>query len=127
MANILAAEHPGPFAIPQEEIDHVLRRGSGFQNGKLRIFQHYQQAHPLQERTSFLKKEYGIGGGTHIFANGKYGHIWYDGKGLCISQDSGSSFSNPDLRLSWRKAAQRIGELIAQGQYLTEGEQAQLY
>lgn len=126
MANILAAEHPGPFAIPQEEIDHVLRRGSGFQNGKLRIFQHYQQAHPLQARAAFLKKEYGIGGGSHIFANGKYGHIWYDGKGLCISQDSGSAFSNPDWRIPWRKAAQRIGELIAQDQYLTEGEQAQL-
>lgn len=56
MANILAAEHPGPFAIPQGEIDHVLRRGSGFQNGKLRIFQHYQQAYPLQERAAFLKR-----------------------------------------------------------------------
>lgn len=126
MANILAAEHPGPFAIPQGEIDHVLRRGSGFQNGKLRIFQHYQQAYPLQERAAFLKKEYGIGGSSHVFTNGRKGNIWYDGKGLCISRDSGSAFSNPDLRISWRKAAQRIGELIAQGQYLTEGEQAQL-
>lgn len=126
MANILAAEHPGSFAIPQGEIDHVLRRGSGFQNGKLRIFQHYQQAYPLQERAAFLKKEYGIGGGSHVFTNGRKGNIWYDGKGLCISQDSGSAFSNPDWRISWRKAAQRIGELIAQGQYLTEGEQAQL-
>ena len=126
MANILAAEHPGPFAIPQGEIDHVLRRGSGFQNGKLRIFQHYQQAYPLQERAAFLKKEYGIGGSSHVFTNGRKGNIWYDGKGLCISQDSGSAFSNPDWRISWRKAAQRIGELIAQGQYLTEGEQAQL-
>ena len=126
MANILAAEHPGPFAIPQEEIDHVLRRGSGFQNGKLRIFQHYQQAHPLQARAAFLKKEYGIGGGSHVFANGQKGNIWYDGKGLCISRDSGSAFSNPDWRIPWRKAAQRIGELIAQDQYLTEGEQAQL-
>ena len=126
MANILAAEHPGPFAIPQGEIDHVLRRGSGFQNGKFRIFQHYQQAYPLQERAAFLKKEYGIGGGSHVFANGQKGNIWYDGKGLCISRDSGSAFSNPDLRIPWRKAAQRIGELIAQGQYLTEGEQAQL-
>ena len=126
MANILAAEHPGPFAIPQGEIDHVLRRGSGFQNGKLRIFQHYQQAYPLQERAAFLKKEYGIGGSSHVFTNGRKGNIWYDGKGLCISRDSGSAFSNPDLRIPWRKAAQRIGELIAQGQYLTEGEQAQL-
>lgn len=126
MANILAAEHPGPFAIPQVEIDHVLRRGSGFQNGKFRIFQHYQQAYPLQERAAFLKKEYGIGGSSHVFTNGRKGNIWYDGKGLCISRDSGSAFSNPDLRISWRKAAQRIGELIAQGQYLTEGEQAQL-
>ena len=126
MANILAAEHPGPFAIPQGEIDHVLRRGSGFQNGKFRIFQHYQQAYPLQERAAFLKKEYGIGGGSHVFANGQKGNIWYDGKGLCISRDSGSAFSNSDLRIPWRKAAQRIGELIAQGQYLTEGEQAQL-
>ena len=126
MANILAAERPGPFPLSQGEIDHVLRRGSGFQNGKLRIFQHYQQAYPLQERAAFLKKEYGIGGGSHVFANGQKGNIWYDGKGLCISRDSGSAFSNPDLRISWRKAAQRIGELIAQGQYLTEGEQAQL-
>ena len=126
MANILAAERPGPFAIHQGEIDHVLRRGSGFQNGKLRIFLYYQQTHPLQERAAFLKKEYGIGGGSHVFTNGRKGNIWYDGKGLCISQDSGSAFSNPDWRISWRKAAQRIGELIAQGQYLTEGEQAQL-
>ena len=126
MDNILAAEHPGPFAIPQGEIDHVLRRGSGFQNGKFRIFQHYQQAYPLQERAAFLKKEYGIGGGSHVFTNGRKGNIWYDGKGLCISRDSGNAFSNPDWRISWRKAAQRIGELIAQGQYLTEGEQAQL-
>ncbi len=126
MANILAAERPGPFAIHQGEIDHVLRRGSGFQNGKFRIFQHYQQAYPLQERAAFLKKEYGIGGGSHVFANGQKGNIWYDGKGLCISQDSGSSFSNPDLRLSWRKVAQRIGELIVQGQYLTEAERTQL-
>ena len=126
MANILAAERPGPFAIHQGEIDHVLRRGSGFQNGKLRIFLYYQQTHPLQERAAFLKKEYGIGGGSHVFANGQKGNIWYDGKGLCISRDSGSAFSNPDLRIPWRKAAQRIGELIAQGQYLTEGEQAQL-
>ena len=126
MANILAAERPGPFAIHQGEIDHVLRRGSGFQNGKLRIFLYYQQTHLLQERAAFLKKEYGIGGGSHVFTNGRKGNIWYDGKGLCISRDSGSAFSNPDLRISWRKAAQRIGELIAQGQYLTEGEQAQL-
>lgn len=126
MDNILAAEHPGPFPLSQGEIDHVLRRGSGFQNGKLRIFLYYQQTHPLQARAAFLKKEYGIGGGSHVFANGQKGNIWYDGKGLCISQDSGSAFSNPDWRISWRKAAQRIGELIAQGQYLTEGEQAQL-
>ena len=126
MANILAAERPGPFPLSQGEIDHVLRRGSGFQNGKLRIFLYYQQTHPLQARAAFLKKEYGIGGGSHVFTNGKNGNIWYDGKGLCISQDSGSAFSNPDWRISWRKAAQRIGELIAQGQYLTEGEQAQL-
>lgn len=126
MANILAAEHPGPFAIHQGEIDHVLRRGSGFQNGKLRIFLYYQQTHLLQERAAFLKKEYGIGGGSHVFTNGRKGNIWYDGKGLCISRDSGSAFSNPDLRLSWRKAAQRIGELIVQGQYLTEAERTQL-
>ena len=126
MANILAAERPGPFPLSQGEIDHVLRRGSGFQNGKLRIFLYYQQTHPLPARAAFLKKEYGIGGGSHVFANGQKGNIWYDGKGLCISQDSGSAFSNPDWRISWRKAAQRIGELIAQGQYLTEGEQAQL-
>ena len=126
LANILAAEQPGPFALPQAEIDHVLRRGSGFQNGKLRIFLYYQQEHPLKAYAAFLKKEYGIGGGTHVFTDGRRGNIWYDGKGLCISRESGSAFSNPDLRMPWPSVARRIKELIARGQYLTEAEQTQL-
>ena len=92
MANILAAEHPGPFAIPQGEIDHVLRRGSGFQNGKLRIFQHYQQAYPLQERAAFLKKEYGIGGSSHVFTNGRKGNIWYDGRAYASAGTAAAPF-----------------------------------
>ena len=65
---------------------------SGFQNGKLRIFQHYQQAYPLQERAAFLKKEYGIGGGSHVFANGQKGNIWYDGKDYASAGTAAAPF-----------------------------------
>lgn len=126
IVNILDAEQPPMQALSQAEIDHILRRGSSFQDGKFRIYEHYQQPHSPKDRATFLKKEYGIGGGSHTFLNGHCGDTWHDSKGLSISWKSGFSLTNPDLRLPWIKVAKRIGELIAAGQYLTEKEMAHL-
>ena len=94
----------------------MLCRGTGFQDGKFRVYLHYREQHTPKETIDFLKREYGTGGGTHIFTDGTRGNTWHDGKGISISK-SGSFISNPDLRLSWNQVAKRLGELIAADRY----------
>ncbi|WP_034379000.1 DEAD/DEAH box helicase family protein [Dehalobacter sp. UNSWDHB] len=113
------------FSIPQEEIDHALCRGTGFQNGKFRVYLHYREQHTAKETIDFLKREYGIGGGTHIFLDGTCGNQWHDSKGISLSK-SGSFITNPELRLSWNQVAKRLGELIAAGRYLNGKEREYL-
>jgi N12 class adenine-specific DNA methylase len=113
------------FSISQEEIDHVLCKGTGFQDGKFRVYLHYQEQHSTKETINFLKKEYGIGGDTHYFLDGTHGNQWHDGKGITLSK-SGSFITNPDMRLSWNQVAKRLGELINADRYLNSNEKERL-
>ena len=56
-------EKSSAFVISQEDIDSVLLRGSGFQNGKYRIYRQFQKNEDGKSNIDFLKKEYGTGGG----------------------------------------------------------------
>ena len=58
-------EKSSAFVISQEDIDSVLQRGSGFQNGKYRIYRQFQKNEDGKNNIDFLKKAYGTGGGTH--------------------------------------------------------------
>lgn len=71
-----------------------------------------------QENAGFLKDNYGIVGYT-VYANRKL-DIWADGKGIKITAE-------PDVVtvLTWKKAAKRIGELIAADRYLSPAEKEQ--
>jgi len=113
------------FSISQEEIDALLCKGTGFQNGKYRVYLHYQEQHNLNETINFLKQEYGIGGGTHIFMDGTTGTQWHDGKGISLTKN-GSFITNPDVRLNWNQAAKRLRELIALDRYLNSKEKEYL-
>ena len=88
-------EKSSAFVISQEDIDSVLQRGSGFQNGKYRIYRQFQGNEDGKGNIDFLKKEYGTGGGTHYFPDGMQGHTWHDGKGMAIEKYGSSA--NPDL------------------------------
>lgn len=118
-------EKSSAFSISQEEIDHVLCKGTGFQDGKYRVYLHFQEQHAAKETIDFLKREYGTGGGTHFFTDGTHGNTWHDGKGITISK-SGSFISNPDIKLSWNQVAKRLGELIAADRYLNSKEKERL-
>ncbi|XCH79243.1 MAG: DEAD/DEAH box helicase family protein [Candidatus Dehalobacter alkaniphilus] len=118
-------EKSSAFSMAQEEVDHVLCKGTGFQNGKFRVYMHYQEQHTPKETISFLKQEYGIGGGTYYFLDGTRGNDWHDSKGISLSK-SGSFITNPELRLSWNQVAKRLGELIVVGRYLNGREKEYL-
>ena len=113
-------EKSSAFVISQEDIDSVLLSGSGFQNGKYRIYRQFQKNEDSKGNIDFLKKEYGTGGGTHYFPDGTQGHTWHDGKGVAIEKYGSSA--NPDLVLSWAKVEKRLRELIKNDRYLNEKE-----
>ena len=111
------AEKASAFAISQEDVDAVLIRGSGVQDGKFRIYEQYLKKESSAENAAMLKNEYGWGGAYPAVIGSKLDES-HDGKGIKISR---GSISNPDasVQLTWKKVEKRIGELIAADRYLT--------
>lgn len=113
-------EKSSAFAVSQEDIDSVLVRGSGFQNGKYHIYRQFIKHEDSKSNIAFLKKEYGIGGGTHDFPDGTQGGHSHDAKGIHIEKHG--SYTNPDLIISWAKVEKRLRELIKNDRYLNKKE-----
>lgn len=113
-------EKSSAFSVSQEDIDSVLVRGSGFKNGKYRIYRQFQKHEDKKANIAFLKNEYGTGGGTHSYPDGTQGGTWYDSKGIGIEKHG--SYTNPDLVLSWSKVEKRIRELIQNDRYFNAKE-----
>ena len=113
-------EKSSAFSVSQEDIDSVLVRGSGFQNGKYRIYRQFQKHEDSKSNIAFLKNEYGTGGGTHDYPDGTRGGRWYSSKGIAFEKFG--SYTNPDLRLGWSKVEKRLRELIRDNRYLNPKE-----
>lgn len=109
------------FSIPQEVIDATVRQGSGFVDGKMRIYGQFQKSFSTKENADFLKKEYGIGGSSH--AGGFEGYSKnFDAKGLEIYK--GYAEDRPRVMLKWSQVATLIEQQISQGRYLNDKESA---
>ena len=116
------AEKSSAFSVSQADLDNELIRGTGFKNGKYRVYQFYQTLHTQQDALAFLKKEYGIGGHSHTYLNGEGGFVDHDGKGLHFSNHN----YEKKYTVTWKAVAQRLRELIVIDRYLTEKEKAYL-
>ncbi len=101
----------------QTDVDHVLLIGSGFAGGKQRIINYYFEEHSNAEKIAFLKKEFGTGGGSVTFPAGNSGFQMHDAKGITIHNQG---FDHEPIKLTWTKAAKRIGELIDDGRYFEQ-------
>lgn len=117
------AQKLSAFSVSQADIDHELcRYGSGFSQGKFRIYKFFEGTPSTEAAVAFLKKEYGIGGHSHTYLNGEGGFVDHDGKGI--------HFSNHNYKekhtITWKVVARRLRELIAIDRYLTEKEKAYL-
>lgn len=102
-----------------EEAEHVLRSGSGFEGGKMRIAAFYASNHTPDEAKSFLKEEYGTGGWSHTFLNGASGFVDHDAKGIEVREWK----TDNRIRLSWVSVDSYIRGMIRNGTYLTADEQ----
>ena len=106
-------EKSSAFSVSQEDIDSILTKGSGFQDGKYRIYRQFWKHEDSKSNIDFLKREYGMGSGTYHFSDDRSGHFEFSGKGF---------FINHDLILSWSKAEKRLRELIKDSRYLNAKE-----
>ena len=107
------------FSIPKEIIDNYLASGSGFANGKYRIYEQLQKSLSLKENADFLKKEYGTGGGTYAGGVSDYNYDC-DAKGVRIRK--GYEENAPEIRMNWTEVAKEIGRLISDDRYLNKKE-----
>lgn len=113
-------EKSSAFSISQEDIDAVLTMGSGFADGKYRIYRQFQKQENKKSNIDFLKKEYGMGGGGFTFSDGVKGHINYDSKGISI--DRKDSDAEQRFVLKWSQVEKRLRELIKDNRYLNPKE-----
>ena len=116
------AEKSSAFSVSQADLDNELVRGTGFKNGKYRVYQFYQTIHAQQDALAFLKKEYGIGGHSHTYLDGSSGFVDHDAKGIRFRVRGNDGEQN----FSWRAIDSRLKELIVLDRYLTEKEKAYL-
>ena len=108
------------FDFNQDVIDTALLNGSGYVEGKFRINKHFKDSLSTSENITFLKNEYGIGGGTTI--GGNYEEIGYEYSSKGITLYKGYKDNAPKIILSWNKVEERINELVNEDKYLNESE-----
>ena len=100
-----SVETPGPFSVPQEEIDRALRE---YYN-RLQIYGLYQQDLPAKQIVSALKKEYGTSGHSITLLDGT-------GAFLDYRPNTGMEFwrlsTDQKFIVKWAAVEKRIRQLI---------------
>ena len=113
-------EKSSAFSVSQEDIDAILTKGSGVEDGKYRIYRQFWKHEDSKNNIAFLKKEYGTGSSPVTFSDGTEGYAWHDGKGISIDRHGIST--EHDLILTWAKVEKRLRELIKDDRYLNAKE-----
>ena len=103
---------------PEEKLkEWGLKRGSGFEYGKYRIYEKYQENPTDKEFADFLRREYGTGGG------GYDDEIWTDGKGMKLRhRDRENPENEVGMILKWEQVAFGIADLIDEDKYFDDKE-----
>ena len=96
------------FVLSQTDIEKALRRGSNFENSKLRIWEIYQTQPDRKLRAKALAKEYaphGPGGCSHTYLDGSSGWLDHDSKGLTFEHYP----DHQKIFLRWNQVEKYVG------------------
>ena len=108
------------FFISADEIDKVLREGSGNTDYRLGVYAFYATHKDKAEREKYLKDYHGEYSG-HCGGNDNITRI--RGKGIEFSHGSITA-PYAKVTLKWPEAAKRIGELISRNKFLSDADWA---
>ena len=112
---------PSAFSLSQADIENALRRGSNFENSKLRIWKIYQLQPDRNLRAKALAKEYapnGPGGSSHTYLDGSRGWLDHDSKGLTFEHYP----DHQKILLRWNQVEKYVDLMIQSDRYLSDKE-----
>ena len=114
---------PFAFSFEQADIDHILRLGSNTDNSRMRIAAEYMKGKPLDTIAEFFKAEYHGGFGLKTERGNM--SAWYAEDGIHLARGNGARYVKSAQVIPWRDVAERISELMEQGQFATNVELAE--
>ena len=127
IAYIAEAESYTPSAfsmsIPQSDIDHILRMEGNADYARMKIATEFSKGKSVEEIAAFLQSSFHGGNGI-VTENGRYS-AWYAEDGIHIANGDAARYLTSAKVVSWQEAAERIGQLLTQGEYATNVELAE--
>jgi len=127
IAYIAEAESYTPSAfsmsIPQADIDHILRMEGNADYARMKIATEFSKVKSVEEIAAFLQSSFHGGNGV-VTENGRYS-AWYAEDGIHIANGDAARYLTSAKVVSWQEAAERIGQLLTQGEYATNVELAE--
>ena len=127
IAYIAEAESYTPSAfsmsIPQADIDHILRMEGNADYARMKIATEFSKGKSVEEIAAFLQSSFHGGNGI-VTENGRYS-AWYAEDGIHIANGDAARYLTSAKVVSWQEAAERIGQLLTQGEYAANVELAE--
>ena len=107
------------FSFAQTDIDHVLRMGGNTYRQRECIVAAFEEQKPISEIAAYLQTLYIGGNGIGSTA------AWYAEDGIHLSHGKSARYDKSAQVISWESAAERIGQLLQDGQFATNVELAE--
>ena len=127
IAYIAEAESYTPSAfsmsIPQSDIDHILRMEGNADYARMKIATEFSKGKSVEEIAAFLQSSFHGGNGV-VTESGRYS-AWYADDGIHIANGDAARYLTSAKVVSWQEAAERIGQLLEQGEYAANVELAE--
>ena len=127
IAYIAEAESYTPSAfsmsIPQADIDHILRMEGNADYARMKIATEFSKGKSVEEIAAFLQSSFHGGNGV-VTESGRYS-AWYADDGIHIANGDAARYLTSAKVVSWQEAAERIGQLLTQGEYAANVELAE--
>ena len=127
IAYIAEAESYTPSAfsmsIPQADIDHILRMEGNADYARMKIATEFSKGKGVEEIAAFLQSSFHGGNGV-VTESGRYS-AWYAEDGIHIANGDAARYLTSAKVVSWQEAAERIGQLLTQGEYAANVELAE--
>lgn len=118
----IAVSHTAPTT---DMINHVLRGGSNEPRSLERIVAQFQKGKSVAENAEFLRKEFGEDGRGYKYTAPDFGSSalvssWTDNTGITVAISNTAFPEGKNAHFEWSEAAERIGEMLENGEYCSQ-------